>query len=429
MFTISVYKSRIMTSYSAPPSADRAHLHYAWIIVGTGVLVMFSCLGLARFAFGVLLPPMAEALDLNYTQRGTMGTGYFVGYLAMVALAPALVKRLNFRASIVLGLIAIALSMGLLAISGAFIPALACYTVTGVGSGAANIAMMALIASWFAPSLRGMATGLVIAGNGLGISVSGFLVPYVVDVAGATGWRWGWGVLAMIVALVCVIGGGLLRNSPKDKGLEMAGSFGRRPPPPLGAPGLTAEEKRLLLLLGVIYFCFGTTYMIYGTFFVTSLIDEHGFSGGLAGRFWSWVGFFSMFSGPVFGRISDTFSRKAGLMAAFAVQTAAYALASLRMGTLPIYLSVALYGLAAWAIPTIMTATIADRLGPLRTAAGFSFITFFFAVGQVLGPFSAGLLADISGGFSISYIASSALTLLGLILAIMVPRSRPLSNT
>lgn len=391
--------------------------HYGWVIVGNGLLVMFACLGLARFSFGVLLPPMAQALDLSYSQRGYLGTGYFIGYLLMVGLAPAMARRFGLRVSIALGLALVASSMGLLALAGSYGAALACYTVTGIGSGAANIPMMALIANWFAPSLRGLATGSVIAGNGVGIVVSGLLVPAVNQAGGANGWRWGWGVLAGIVALALVTATMFLRDKPEDKGLAMAGEFGRRVAPPAGAKGFNAQERRLLLLLGIIYLIFGLTYIIYGTFFVTALIDEHGMGEALAGRFWSVVGLFSLFSGPLFGLISDRFSRKTGLMATFAVQTAAYALASLSMGPLPIYASVALYGLAAWAIPTIMAATIADRLGPGRVALAFSIVTFFFAVGQVAGPTVAGWVADITGSFSPSFAASAVLTGLAVLLA------------
>jgi MFS family permease len=74
---------------------------------------------------------------------------------------------------------------------------------------------------------------------------------------------------------------------------------------------------------------------------------------------------------------------------------------------------VVLFGLAAWSIPTIMTATVADRLGPARTALGFSFITFFFAVGQVIGPTAAGALADVTGSFTMAYALSAVLTVTG----------------
>ena len=39
-------------------------IHYGWVIVLTGGLTVFSCLGLARFAYSMLLPSMGKALDL-----------------------------------------------------------------------------------------------------------------------------------------------------------------------------------------------------------------------------------------------------------------------------------------------------------------------------------------------------------------------------
>jgi len=41
-------------------------VHDGWIIVATGALVLFSCLGLARFAYTMLLPAMQEGLGLPY---------------------------------------------------------------------------------------------------------------------------------------------------------------------------------------------------------------------------------------------------------------------------------------------------------------------------------------------------------------------------
>ena len=98
------------------------------------------------------------------------------------------------------------------------------------------------------------------------------------------------------------------------------------------------------------------------------------------------MGFFSLFSGPLFGTLSDRIGRKGGFMAVFAVQAVAYALASVDIGMWALYLSIALYGIAAWSIPTIMTAAVGDYFGLAGAAAAFSIITFFFGAGQTLGP-------------------------------------------
>lgn len=404
-----------------PAPKSRATLHYAWVVALTGTLTIFSCLGLARFSFGMLLPSMARALNLTYAQSGQIGTAYFIGYLCMVAVAPALGRRAGNRAAIGLGLGMVGTAMCLLGLAGGVASATVLYAMTGMGSGAANVCIMALISAWFAPSRRGLASGMVTAGSGLAIIFSGLLIPDVVagdwTLFGVSGWRAGWLLLGVISLGATALATLLLRNQPSDMGLSSLGSLGRRPAPPQTTSRFTPAERTVIVRLGLLYFIFGITYITYATFIVTTLVDEHGMAQSSAGRFWAVVGLCSVFSGPLFGRLSDRFSRKAGLMAALAVQTAAYLLAGLGAGIVPLYLSVGLFGLAAWSIPTIMTAAIADRLGTARTATGFAAITFFFAVGQVIAPVAAGYLADVTGSFSQSYAASGLLTGLGVFLA------------
>ncbi len=69
-----------------------------------------------------------------------------------------------------------------------------------------------------------------------------------------------------------------------------------------------------------------------------------------------------------------------------------------------------------------MAAAIGDYLGKARAAAGFSIITFCFAIGQTLGPVVAGAVAETTGTFTGSYLASAALTASAVILALFVPK-------
>ena len=61
------------------------------------MLVVLGAVGLARFAFGMILPAMAEDLGLDYRQQGFLGASYFLGYLAIVALLPWLAPARNSR--------------------------------------------------------------------------------------------------------------------------------------------------------------------------------------------------------------------------------------------------------------------------------------------------------------------------------------------
>jgi fucose permease len=79
-------------------------IHYGWIIAGTGSLVLFSCLGLARYAYTMLLPGMQAGLGLPYDRMGFIGTGNFTGYLLAVLLSPTLIRRFRPRPTITFGL-------------------------------------------------------------------------------------------------------------------------------------------------------------------------------------------------------------------------------------------------------------------------------------------------------------------------------------
>ncbi len=405
----------------------RLPFHYGWVIVFCGALTLFSCLGLARFAYGMLLPGMATGLDLGYDRMGFVSTGNFAGYLVAVALAPALIRRFGPRVLIAAGLLLIALCMFGISRSQGFAAVLGLYAVIGLGSGFANIPVMVLVSHWFRPERRGGAAGLMIMGNGSAIIFSGMLIPWLNQVLGPPGWRSGWLILALITLASALAAAVLFRNDPQELGLE---PVGRKLPLGEGAvvDSSPAGGGRILMQLGLLYLVFGATYMVYGTFIVTTMVGEYGFSEARAGMFWSWVGFFSLFSGVSFGILSDRIGRKGGLMTVFAIQAAAYLLAGSAGGTTALLLSVVLYGLSAFAIPTIMAAAVGDYLGLNRAATGFSMVTLFFAIGQTLGPGAAGMIAEASGTFTTGFLVSAALAASAVVFATLLPRPRAKSE-
>ena len=324
--------------------------------------------------------------------------------------------------TITTGLLLVGVSMISVGFAHGFISVLLLYTLTGMGSGLSNVPVMVLVSHWFAPGLRGRAAGLISSGNGLGIVLSGFLIPALNGYRVQEGWRYGWIVLGIISLLVAVLVWFLIRNEPKEMDLSVLGEVSNRAKNQTAVqpvPG-DRESRRLLGHFGILYLIFGATYMIYATFIVTTLVDERGFSESSAGMFWAWVGFLSLFSGALFGFLSDKTSRKFGIMSALAVQTLAYLLVSMNDGMLPVYASVVLFGLSAWAIPSIMAASMGDYFGAMKAAWAFSIITFFFAVGQVLGPASAGMLADMYGSFSTAFWVSATLTGVGAVIAVFL---------
>lgn len=403
-----------------PSRKNRVTLHYGWIIVLTGSLVLFACFGLARYAYAMLLPAMQTGLQLSYAQTGFISTGNFSGYLVSILLVPHVLRRTTPRRAITGGLLLISLSLLLISRCNTFWQICGLYILAGIGGGFANIPLMLLISYWFHRSHRGKALGIALGGNGAGIVLAGILIPQLNHYFGANGWRIGWLVLGSLCLLATVATGLLLRNHPAELGLEAIGTT-KNVSPDQFANHTKGSDAWLLVRLGLIYLAFGATFMIYGTFIVTTMVHDYGLSETMAGRYWSWVGLFSLFSGLLFGSTSDRIGRKWGLALVLLVQTIAYLLAGLKLGNTFLLASIVLYGLAVFAIPTIMAAAVADYLGLARAAAAFATVTLFFAAGQVIGPTLAGNLARTSGSFSGAYLLAALLTLLAGLLAGSLP--------
>ena len=388
--------------------------HYGWIILLVGIAVMFACLGLGRFAIGMLLPSMGESLDLNYTGMGTISTANFTGYMCAVMLAGPISRRLGARRTISLGLAVVVLSMTAIWQAVGFWTALIPYVFTGIGSGLANIPMMGLVAGWFARKWRGRAAGCMLIGNGLGIVFPGFMVPLLNLNFGAAGWRHAWLLMACVVFLCFVLAVVFLRNKPSELRLDPMGANmftikqdSTSAKSPDSYPPLKAAK---IFQLGVIYLLFGTSFSIFITFIVTYLINERSFSEGTAGMFWSAVGTMSLGSGFWAGFISDRFSRRFALVIIFCQFTVAYLLSLSFLPVFCIYLSIIIFGLSLWGIPTIMTAAVGDLAGPERAASVFGVVTIFLGGGQIIGPTIAGMAAETFGGFTTVFVLCALLT-------------------
>ncbi len=392
--------------------------HYGWVIALTGVAVLFSCLGIGRFSLGMLLPSMGLSLSLNYSQMGLIGTGNFVGYMVAVIMAGMMARTIGERWTIFIGLLLVGASMALIGMATGFFHVLLLYTATGLGSGLANVPMMGLVSHWFPRSKRGRAAGTMIMGNGFAIVFAGFFIPNINGLLGAEGWRTNWCILGIFSLCIAVVAGLFLRNRPDAEVSQSLDKMGGRHVP---LPGKTVKEKkvhrRTMVHLGCIYALFGATYAVYATFIVTTMVNERGFGEDAAGTFWAFVGGLSIFSGPLFGWLSDRMGRKVGMQVVYVLFTISYFLVGANLSNPFLFGSITIFGLAAWSIPTIMSAAVGDYAGPDQAVRAFGFVTLFFGVGQITGPMLAGAIADLTGSFNVAFVGCACLTLFAVFLA------------
>ncbi len=390
-------------------------LHYSWIIVVTGAAVSFACLGLGRFSLGMLLPSMGLSLDLNYSQMGLIGTGNFAGYMGSIVLAGIIADAIGARWTIFVGLVLVGGSMILISQAAGYLEVMSLYVATGIGSGLANIPMMGLVSRWFTKSTRGRAAGIILSGSGTAIVLTGLLIPWINRSTGADGWRTGWLTIGIIAVVIAAVAANFLRDDPAEKGVAPLDAVAG--PPDRPTSDIRPTGPWTMVHLGFVYAFFGATYAVYVTFIVVELVNERGFGENAAGIFWAVVGGISILSGPVFGFLSDRLGRKFGMMLAYFMFAISYVLAALDLPTPFLYASIAIFGLTVWSVPTIMSAAAGDYAGPLRAAKALGFITLFFGVGQIVGPYVAGLTADMTGSFRIAFWLCAFLSLVAVLLS------------
>jgi len=410
----------------------KTRLHYGWIVTLMGMLTVIAAHGFGRMAYTVILPAMKDGLHFRYTELGLLATGNFIGYLTMGFIGGFLAARWGPRVVIPLALILMGVTLFLTGFAETFGFAFTMRFLTGLGNGAAYVPAMALGAAWFSMRHRGLATGIILSGMGSGSMIAGLAIPWILAYYGPQGWRMSWHYLGISVAMISLVVSLFIRNHPEEKGLAPIGAQGEPPLPPSPNEGKKVPlpfassmgQVGRVWFLGLVYFMFGFSYIIYMTFFAAYLIQENGFSPSQAGALWAMIGALIIIGGILWGLLSDRIGRKYALALAYLVLATMYGLFAWAPSVPWIYVSAVGYGLTSPSIPAIMAAAAGDFVGPRLAPAGLGFITLFFGLGQALGPAVGGFLADFTLSFSSSFLLASGISLAGGFLSLQLRTPR-----
>ncbi len=397
-------------------------IHYGWIIILMGLLAGIGSNGFGRMAYTLILPEMSKGLGLTFTQAGLLASGNLTGYLIFALVGGLLSALYGSRNVIFLSLLLSGVAMLLTGMAESFEFALVMRLFTGIGNSGAYVPAMALGSTWFSTKKRGFATGIVTAGPALGICFSSVLVPTIINAYGRQGWSYAWfylGGATIVISLICWI---FLKDNPADLGLQQVGVEGKRHRSmelPSSVSGKVhwgyIFKRKKVWNIGVVYFMYGISHIIYTTFFKAFLLDAGVAGGAVIGAMWALVGGLNTFCGMIWGSVSDIIGRNYGAALAYLTLACSYIIFALFDSLVAFYISAILFGLSAWGIPPIMAAAVGDFVGKDDLATvGIGFITLFCGLGQVLGPLLGGCLRDITGTFALSFFAATLISILGL---------------
>jgi predicted MFS family arabinose efflux permease len=354
-----------------------------WVIFGLSMGPAIA-LGLARFAYALLLPSMRADLGWSFADAGAMNTANAAGYLVGALVAARIGRRVGDKAAFSLGLLLTSAAIGGAGLTANFTSLLLLRAVSGLAGAVAFIAGAGLTSAAASGGSRSRAPtmlGIYFAGAGIGITASALAVPPLVS---SMGWRGGWLALGAL-GLAATICGSLVLSRTPEPSYQVHIARG----------GWSARfMARKLLSYGL----FGAGYIAYATFIVAYLRTNEGFDSGSITAFWSILGLAAVVAAFAWGPILARLKGGWGASATIATVAAGAALPLIWHGPTSAYLSAILFGGSALAVIAAVTSFARKAAKPHAWTAAIAALTIAFGIGQCVGPLLTGALSDGPNG-------------------------------
>lgn len=402
-----------------------------WTLVrelAIGILINLVVLGFARFAYGVILPFMQKSLGLSYTQAGILGAATALGYVGFVIPAGAVASRIGSKITFASGLLLCTVSLFVLGWTQSFWTALVWMFLAGVGTSFSYTPLVGYFMERY-PQIRATVTGIISGGAGVGMLVVGFIVPFLNHLSPERGWRDAWLLFSVVGMLTFALALTLapvkrkrdLNEEMQDVSAGEAKSHDNLPGARDIGPDLRAAVylNPRVLLYGWIYFTIGLSYLIPPTFLLAFMIHA-GMTPALAGTWVSLNGLLGILSGPLWGILADRFEIRGVFRLSILLNMVALFLPMFRDSALFFLIASLLLGLTVGGVIALLLASVSQQVNMRDVPAALGYVTFYFGMGQLLGPMIAGWMIDSwNHGFAAAFGFAGAALGLGLLMTFL----------
>lgn len=373
-------------------------------------------IGFARFAYTALLPAIIGNLWFAPATAAYLGAANLGGYLAGALGARVLVRHASN--------VAILRTMMLLAVVAFF----ACASpisflwfflwrfASGFSGGVLMVTAAPSVLAHVAPSRRGIVSGAIFAGLGLGIAATGTLVPLLLRQGLAQTWI-GLGVLSLGLTAVA------WRGWPDGAPAAAAGATAharRRPASPLALRSLYIEYALNAVAL--------VPHMIFLVDYVARGLGK-GLDAGA--NYWVLYGLGAI-AGPIFvGHLADRIGFARALRVAYVAQICAVLLPVLGLGMPALIVSSVVMGAFTPGIVPLVLGRVNELLAhhPASQKAAWSTATTSFATLQAGAAYGLSFLfAATSGNYSLLFIVGGVAMVIGLAVNLFTARRARLST-
>ncbi|WP_322041196.1 MFS transporter [Burkholderia diffusa] len=390
-----------------------SRVFYGWYVVAAAFAVTFVGFGSA-YTFSAFV----ESLQRDFAaSRGQISLVFSLAgflYFGFGIVSGPLADRFGSRRLAVAGML---LTAAGLAAAGAAHTLLQVYVAyglgVGLGVGCAYVPAVGAVQRWFVRR-RGFASGLAVAGIGVGTLV---MPPLASALIAHVGWR---GAYVTLAAIAVVVGAGmslLIENDPRGRGLLPDGDAvraqsgdglaGAASSAPAGATVREAVTSRPFASLYAA--CLVCSFGVFVPFVhLVPYALDHGVAPSTAVLLLGAIGVGSTAGRFFLGGVADRFGRRASLLAMFAgmaVALVAWAGAG-SVATLAAFALV--FGVFYGGWVAVLPAVVMDYFGGRNVSAIIGMLYTSVAFGTLIGPAAAGFIYDAGGGYLVPILASAA---------------------
>lgn len=370
-----------------------------WRATLSGGCATLVGIGLARFAYTPLLPAIIAAHWFSSSTAAYLGAANLAGYLAGALLGRPLATRFSVPLLLRAMMLLATASFFACAIPISFTWFFLWRLLSGIAGGALMVLAAPIVLPHVSAQRRGLASGAIFAGVGLGIAASGTLVPLLLRHGLTEAWN-GLGILSLLLTLLAWTG--------------WPTALPARP-----APGHT-HSLHPTVQLRALYaeYALNAAGLVPHMLFLVDFIAR-GLGQGLTtgANYWVLFGLGAVIGPILTGRIADRIGFGPTLRLAFVVQAVAVLLPALNTAPLALVVSSVIIGACVPGVVPLALGRIHELLphDPMAVQGAWSMATTGFALLQAAGAYGLTfVLAQTGGDYRLLFIIGSAIFVLTL---------------
>jgi MFS family permease len=395
--------------------------HYGWVLALVGACILVTN-ALLVFTFGVFINPLT--LEFGW-ERGALSGAFSMAVLivgGLGLLAGGLSDKYGARIVVTFGGIFLGIGFLLMSqISSLWHVYLILGLIIGVGGSFTFVPVLSTIPRWFDKRV-GTATGITMAGFGLGGIISPFLAQWLIS---SYGWRQSFIILGVITFILVIPLAQLIKYSPQRVGLKPYGE-GETTKGGQKVEFVTEElsftqaiKTSRFWIFCLLLFCF---------FYCEESIIVHiiphagdiGISAIIAASILSFVAGISIIGRLGIGFVSDKVGSRLSLTVCLSLITFALLWLLFIREIWMFYVFAVVFGLAYGGFVSLLAVVAAELFGRKFLGSMLGGLFFVGLIGGAIGAPLSGTIFDITGDYRLAFLICTVLCIVAVILSIVI---------